>query len=105
MNIISDILIISILNENVINLIIKPILKDTKVDYDIVSSITGIIFACIFGLDIFTSLGLFKATGIPTQLMFFVSNLLTGLIIGRGSNIVNKFLSLADIRKGDDKID
>jgi len=99
MHYISAILLTGLILENFIELVIKPILKKHKqINYDYVSSFFGVIFAWIFRLDIFSEMRYFETYN-PSEYAQIVSVIITGLIIGRGSNIISKFLKLMDNKK------
>lgn len=69
--------------------IIKSFYKDNKIDiHAIITAILGIILSLAAGLDAFTLVGINFA--VP-----FIGQILTGLVISKGSNYVYDFITKA----------
>lgn len=82
----SEVLILAFINENLITELKLIIKKDFN--YDFVSLLSGVILAITFKANIFENI---LETDLPIILI-----ILTGFLIGRGSNIIYKIIKLLD---------
>jgi hypothetical protein len=94
MSALTSIIILAIFNEKFNELVIKPLIKDViKVRFDYISSITGLLFAVMFNLNIFILLDFEPSQQLPIFFVNVISVIVTGLLIGAGSNIIHDIIN------------